>query len=123
MAKNFLNTIFNKLPHFTCDIAFTIFCALNSDVSYFIYPSFTGPNVADEHIDIAQPSFEVKNCNADKGVLNFPVDYNVSVSGAIALRQYYSALVLSKLESSGFCMPGRGRNRGVSRCIVLGGSF
>uniref|UniRef100_UPI002ACB0CDA SDR family oxidoreductase n=1 Tax=Paratractidigestivibacter sp. TaxID=2847316 RepID=UPI002ACB0CDA len=86
---------------FTDQMAKAIFHVLDTKAPYGTY-DMTGSGAVKSWADIAKACFGVANANAEKVVPVSTADYYASAEGPIAPRPHFSALDLSKLESTGF---------------------
>ena len=89
---------------FTRDMAAAALHLVGSGAPYGTYDC-TGSGAVRSWADIARACFAAANGNADKVVPVSTADYYASAQGPIAQRPHFSALVLSKLEATGFSMP------------------
>ena len=86
---------------FTDQMAKAIFHVLDARAPYGTY-DMTGSGDVRSWADIAKACFAAANGNADKVVPVSTADYYASAQGPIAPRPHFSALDLTKLESTGF---------------------
>ncbi|WP_321973899.1 NAD(P)-dependent oxidoreductase, partial [Paratractidigestivibacter sp.] len=86
---------------FTDQMARAIFHVLDTRAPYGTY-DMTGSGAVRSWADIAKACFTAANGNADRVVPVSTAEYYASAEGPIAPRPRFSALDLSKLESTGF---------------------
>ncbi|WP_322354043.1 sugar nucleotide-binding protein, partial [Paratractidigestivibacter sp.] len=86
---------------FTDQMAKAIFHVLDTRAPYGTYDC-TGSGAVKSWADIAKACFGAANGNADRVVPVSTEKYYASAEGPIAPRPRFSALDLSKLESTGF---------------------
>ncbi|WP_322354867.1 NAD(P)-dependent oxidoreductase, partial [Paratractidigestivibacter sp.] len=86
---------------FTDQMARAIFHVLDTRAPYGTY-DMTGSGAVRSWADIAKACFTAANGNADRVVPVSTAEYYASTEGPIAPRPHFSALDLSKLESTGF---------------------